>query len=105
MAFRYTTRASALARAATVINRGFHSTRIAFVKAGDTLPSVELMENSPGNKVNLAQELKGKNGIVIGVPAAFSPGCSAEHIPSYAKHPKLKDAGDIYVVSVNDAFV
>lgn len=41
------------------------------MQVGDALPNVELMENSPGNKVNLSQELKGK-GVVIGVPAAFS---------------------------------
>ncbi|KAL2355167.1 hypothetical protein BJ546DRAFT_676428 [Cryomyces antarcticus] len=49
----------------------FHSTSRAFVKTGDSVPDVELMENSPGNKVNLAKELKGK-GLIIGVPAAFS---------------------------------
>ena len=42
-----------------------------FVQAGDPIPDVDLVEGSPGNKVNLARELKGK-GLVIGVPAAFS---------------------------------
>jgi peroxiredoxin 5 len=52
----------------------FHSSRPAFVKAGDSIPDLEvLVENSPGNKVNLAKTLKGK-GIIIGVPAAFSKG-------------------------------
>ena len=41
------------------------------VKVGDSIPSVELVEGSPGNKVNLAKELKGK-ALIIGVPAAFS---------------------------------
>ena len=41
------------------------------VKVGDSIPSVELVEGTPGNKVNLANELKGK-GLIIGVPAAFS---------------------------------
>ena len=41
------------------------------VKVGDPIPSVELVEGTPGNKVNLANELKGK-GLIIGVPAAFS---------------------------------
>ena len=105
MAFRYSSRVPAFARAASNI-RSFHTTRAAFVKAGDALPDMEaLVENSPGNKVNLAKELKGKKGIIIGVPAAFSPGCSNKHIPSYANHPKVKDAGDVFVVSVNDSFV
>ena len=98
------------------------------VKVGDSIPSVELVEGSPGNKVNLANELKGK-GLIIGVPAAFSkylahqsavfpvclwlvtnssflgPGCSTNHIPGYLNSEKLKDAGQVFVVSVNDAFV
>jgi len=42
------------------------------VKVGDSIPSVELFEGSPGNKVNLAKELASGKGLVIGVPAAFS---------------------------------
>ncbi|KAJ6126720.1 hypothetical protein N7523_002332 [Penicillium sp. IBT 18751x] len=82
----------------------FHSTAPAFVEKGDPIPSLDLVENSPGNKVNLANELKGK-GVIIGVPAAFSPACSASHIPGYINHPKLKEAGQVFVVAVNDPFV
>ncbi|KAJ2904114.1 AhpC/TSA family protein [Zalerion maritima] len=86
--------------------RNFHAAIPTFVKAGDALPNkAVLVEDSPGNKVNLAEELKGKKGLIIGVPAAFSPGCSNSHVPSYIKHPELKDAGDVFLVSVNDAFV
>jgi 2-Cys peroxiredoxin 5 len=45
--------------------RLFHASAPAFVKVGDKLPSVELVEGSPGNKVSLAKELTGK-GVVIG---------------------------------------
>lgn len=48
------------------------TTTAAMVQAGDSLPSVELMENSPGEKVKLSDLLKDKTGLVIGVPAAFS---------------------------------
>ena len=41
------------------------------VKVGDPIPSVELAEGGPGNKINLAKTLTGK-GLIIGVPAAFS---------------------------------
>jgi peroxiredoxin 5 len=51
--------------------RGFHASAAAFVKVGDAIPDVQLVEDSPGNKVSIAKELKG-NGVVIGVPAAFS---------------------------------
>ena len=53
----------------------FHSSARANVKIGDSIPRLEvLMENSPGNKVNLGQELGQGSGkaLVIGVPAAFS---------------------------------
>jgi hypothetical protein len=33
------------------------------------------------------------------------PTCSDSHIPGYIKHPKIKDAGKVFVVSVNDPFV
>lgn len=48
--------------------RLFHATAPALVKVGDKLPNVELMENSPGNKVNIADELKTGKGLVIGKP-------------------------------------
>ena len=42
------------------------------VKTGDAIPSVELVETTPGTKVNLAKELSSGKGLIIGVPAAFS---------------------------------
>lgn len=56
-------------RAAT---RSFHSTRPAFVAVGDPVPNVDLFEGTPGNKVSLFKEFGSKNGIIIGVPGAFS---------------------------------
>jgi hypothetical protein len=75
----------------------FHSSGRIHVAIGDAIPDVELMEHSPGNKVSLANALKGR-GVIIGVPAAFSPSCSATHVPGYIKSPKLKDAGLVFVV-------
>ncbi|WPH00090.1 AhpC/TSA family protein [Acrodontium crateriforme] len=85
------------------------------VQVGHDLPDVELVENSPGNKVSIAQELRaataggdgggGGKGLVIGVPAAFSPACSESHIPAYLNHDSLQAAGQVFVVSVNDPFV
>lgn len=49
----------------------FHTSRPAWVDVGDRIPDLTvLVENSPGNKVNLSQELD--KGLIIGVPAAFS---------------------------------
>lgn len=71
-----------------------------------TATDIPLMESSPGSKVSLKQELSPPaHGIIIGVPAAFSPSCSAKHIPGYLNSDKLKNAGKVFVVSVNDAFV
>ena len=52
--------------------RTFHSSSRAFIQVGDKLPNLDvLVENSPGNKVNLTEAIKGK-ALIIGVPAAFS---------------------------------
>ncbi|KAK5045485.1 hypothetical protein LTR84_009103 [Exophiala bonariae] len=75
------------------------------VKEGDYIPDVDLFENSPRTKVNLAQELASGKGVIVGVPAAFSPSCSDKHVPGYLASGRLKDAGKIFIVSVNDAFV
>ncbi|KAI2631263.1 AhpC/TSA family protein [Xylaria nigripes] len=104
MAFR------ALRRMPTAVSaiRQFHSTPRAFVKVGDAVPDIELHEDSPSTKVNLAKAFGTgavKNGVIIGVPAAFSGTCSQKHVPSYINHPKLANAGQVFVVSVNDAFV
>ncbi|KAI1081008.1 Redoxin-domain-containing protein [Whalleya microplaca] len=109
MAFRTSLRrapTTAAAFARPLARRQFHSTPRAFVKAGDAVPNLEVLhEDSPGNKVNLAKEFASADGVVVGVPAAFSPGCSQKHVPGYIQHPKLKEAGKVFVVSVNDAFV
>ena len=54
-----------------VLRRFFHPTPVNMVKVGDSIPSVDLVESSPGDKVNVAKLMTGK-GLIIGVPAAFS---------------------------------
>ena len=48
--------------------RLFHASAPAFVQIGDKVPNVELHEGSPGNKVNIADELKTGKGLIIGNP-------------------------------------
>ena len=61
-----------LAHNASRTSRTFHSSSRAFVKVGDSIPNLDvLVENSPGNKINLREAIKGK-ALIIGVPAAFS---------------------------------
>ncbi|QSZ31425.1 hypothetical protein DSL72_000990 [Monilinia vaccinii-corymbosi] len=85
--------------------RAFSTTPRAFITVGDKIPDLDtLVENSPANKINLSELTAGK-ALIIGVPAAFSPSCSNSHIPGYINHPKLKEAGNVFVVAVNDPFV
>ncbi|XP_012526896.1 peroxiredoxin-5, mitochondrial [Monomorium pharaonis] len=89
--------------------RGFHvSSQKMVIAVGDKLPSVDLFENTPSEKVNLAQVAAQKKVIVFGVPGAFTPGCSKTHLPGYiTKADELKSKGisEIFCVSVNDPFV
>jgi len=78
------------------------------IKEGDALPNVDLFEDTPANKVNLAQLSSGKKIIVFAVPGAFTPGCSKTHLPGYVKKAEdLKKQGvsEIVCVAVNDPFV
>ncbi|CAH1992432.1 unnamed protein product [Acanthoscelides obtectus] len=78
------------------------------VTVGDSLPNVDLYEDNPTNKVNLAQLAAGKKVILFGVPGAFTPGCSKTHLPGYvskADELKKQGVGEIICVSVNDPFV
>ncbi|XP_012876390.1 PREDICTED: peroxiredoxin-5, mitochondrial [Dipodomys ordii] len=90
--------------------RCFHRAAVAMapIKVGDPIPSVEVFEGQPGNKVNLAELFKGKKGVLFGVPGAFTPGCSKTHLPGYVDQVgALKDKG-VQVVAclcVNDVFV
>ena len=87
------------------------------IKVGDRLPAGTLMEYfevekdgcSVGpNPVKVEDLTKGRKVVIFGLPGAFTPTCSAKHVPSYlANHDKLKAKGvdAIACVSVNDAFV
>ena len=87
------------------------------IKVGDTLPAVTLMEfvevegkgcSLGPNPVDVAQASAGKTIALFAVPGAFTPTCSAKHVPGYVeKFADFKAAGvdEIWCVSVNDAFV
>jgi glutaredoxin/glutathione-dependent peroxiredoxin len=87
------------------------------IKVGDRLPEGKLSEitefdgaGCPINpqEVNVADAVKGKRVAIFAVPGAFTPTCSAKHVPSYVQnHDKLKSKGvdEIWCVAVNDPFV
>ena len=87
------------------------------IKVGDTLPRATLMEfidvETEGcalgpNPVDVSKASAGKTIALFALPGAYTPTCSAKHVPGYvANYDKLKAAGvdEIWCVSVNDAFV
>ena len=80
------------------------------IKVGDTLPSVKLtLATQDGPQEVSTEELcGGKLVVLFGVPGAFTPTCSAQHLPGYvANLAALKDKGVELVacMAVNDVFV
>lgn len=97
-----------IARTAMLGRRAFTTTRASFVKKGDSVPKSKLYEDAPSKAVDLQSETAKGKYIVVGVPGAFSPGCSASHVPGYWKafdSFSTKGVDGIYVIAVNDAFV
>ena len=88
------------------------------IKVGDTLPDGKLSESTeydaaagcpinPHN-ISVAEAAKGKKLVIFALPGAFTPTCSAKHVPSFVKNYdqlKAKKVDEIWCVSVNDAFV
>lgn len=80
------------------------------IQVGDKIPSVKLMHmGASGPEAVTTDELfKGKKVVVFGVPGAFTPTCSAKHLPGFIEHAddlKAKGVDDIVCTSVNDVFV
>jgi glutaredoxin/glutathione-dependent peroxiredoxin len=87
------------------------------IKVGDTLPEGTLQEyievegngcSLGPNSFKVGELVRGRRIAVFGVPGAFTPTCSAKHVPSYvARYQDLKAKGidEIWCVAVNDAFV
>ncbi|MGY6627123.1 MAG: redoxin family protein [Oceanicaulis sp.] len=80
------------------------------IKTGDALPDVTFMTMTADGPapVSTADALKGKRVALFAVPGAFTPTCSAKHLPGFiAKAGELKSKGidRIACTSVNDVFV
>ncbi|MCJ7555718.1 MAG: peroxiredoxin [Gammaproteobacteria bacterium] len=80
------------------------------IKVGDTLPSGKfgiMTEAGPG-AITTDELFSGKRVAVFSVPGAFTPTCSARHLPGYVDHTadlKAKGIDDIACLAVNDVFV
>jgi glutaredoxin/glutathione-dependent peroxiredoxin len=90
---------------------------IDMLKVGDKLPAGTLQEfievegngcSLGPNTFDISKEVAGKTVAIFALPGAFTPTCSAKHVPGYVQQAdELKAAGvdEIWCVSVNDAFV
>lgn len=80
------------------------------IKPGEKVPSVTLAHMTPdGPKPITTDELfKGKKVVLFALPGAFTPTCSASHLPGFvvnADKIKAKGVDEVVCLSVNDAFV
>jgi peroxiredoxin len=80
------------------------------IKVGDTLPAANFMTFTADGPAPLSGDdlFKGKTVALFAVPGAFTPTCSAKHLPGFKQHAaelKAKGVDTIACVSVNDVFV
>ena len=86
------------------------------IAIGSKLPDATLYESTsfgeacPVNpeKVSVEAGTKGKKIVIFGLPGAYTPTCSAKHVPGYVEQlPALKAKGvdEVWCVSVNDGYV
>jgi len=81
------------------------------IKVGDALPKdvvlKEMGAEGPQN-VSVGELTAGKKVVIFAVPGAFTPTCSAKHLPGFVQQSaafKAKGVDDVVCLSVNDAFV
>jgi len=87
------------------------------INIGDRLPEATLTEfvevegngcSVGPNAFKVSDLTKGKKIAIFGLPGAFTPTCSAKHVPGYVEHfdaLRAKGVDEVWCISVNDAFV
>ena len=80
------------------------------IELGDRIPSATLKEMGADGieDANTDSLFKGKRVAVFAVPGAFTPTCSAQHLPGFVRNAdalRAKGIDEIVCLSVNDAFV
>jgi len=88
------------------------------IAAGQKLPAGKLMESTSFDdntgcplapqEVDIAATSSDKKIVIFGLPGAYTPTCSAKHVPSYVEHAaalKAKGVDEVWCVTTNDAFV
>jgi peroxiredoxin (alkyl hydroperoxide reductase subunit C) len=80
------------------------------IKVGDSIPAMKLMQATAEGprEVDTAELFAGKTAVLFAVPGAFTPTCSAKHLPGFVTNIdalKAKGVDLIVCMAVNDAFV
>ena len=80
------------------------------IKQGDTLPAMKLMSATPDGPREVSTEdvFRGKRVVMFAVPGAFTPTCSARHLPGFNDHLAdfhAKGIDTVACLAVNDAYV
>ncbi len=80
------------------------------IKVGETIPSMKLMQATAEGPKEISTDdiFKGKKVVLFAVPGAFTPTCSARHLPGFVQNAEAlhaKGADTVACISVNDAFV
>ena len=86
------------------------------IQPGDRIPDATLFESTEFGDacplslkpVRVADATHGKRIVIFGLPGAYTPTCSAQHVPGYVAHLdqlKAKGVDEVWCVSVNDGFV
>jgi glutaredoxin/glutathione-dependent peroxiredoxin len=88
------------------------------IQVGDRLPDGQLSECTefdaangcpmPPHPVSVGESTKGKRIVIFGLPGAYTPTCSARHVPGYVENFdkfKAKGVDEIWCMAVNDGYV
>lgn len=80
------------------------------IKIGDTIPSMTVTKATDAGPAQVSTDdiFKGRTVALFSVPGAFTPTCSAKHLPGFISHAddiKGKGVDEIVCLSVNDVFV
>lgn len=80
------------------------------IQAGDRIPdaSLSVMTSDGPKPVSTADLFKGKRVVLFAVPGAFTPTCSAKHLPGFVEHTEdflSQGVDEIVCMAVNDVFV
>jgi peroxiredoxin len=86
------------------------------IQIGDSLPEATVTESIefgdacplPPQKLSTTELAKNKKIVIFGLPGAYTPTCSAKHVPGYVEHLdalKKKGVDEVWCVAVNDGFV